>query len=119
MEPVPAKEPEYWDLLGSLLEANVDPRETVLELTVRHLGLDAAKAAEFRSCAALSIAQLRRAWEIRESELLGGVVPDAELQSSYENAKRKALEPLETFLLARPQDDAFLARIEEWIDVVR
>lgn len=116
--------PEYWNSLSLLLQRKADVdrasvQDRVLERTVRHLDLDEPRAGQFRQTAAVAVREIREAWEIREAAVAGSPGGLDSSQESYEEAKRRAVGLLETFLLERAPDPAFLARIEEWIDIVR
>jgi hypothetical protein len=126
-------EKDFWEDLGALLEVRrtVDPakyRAKVSTMTAEYLGLDVVRKAQFDSIAARATEELDQAWKIRNDavvalpqELAGSERAEKEqqIQERYEEAKGKALGPMDSFLGDSHRHEYFRKKLGEWIDAVR
>jgi len=126
-------EQDFWDDLGTLLEARskVEPakyRETVSALTGEYLGLDPSRRAVFDETSAQATEEIAQAWKIRNEAIVAlpesiGAEARAEkeqqIQESYEQAKAQASSRVESLLGNSPRHEHFRLKLGEWIDAVR
>ena len=102
-------------------------RELLLRTTEEDLGLSPEEARAFRSAVLSAVADVDRAWEVREEgwaavqssaasdpELLGRL--EGEIQFRYESEKDRALQRVAAHLGGNEQ---LRERLEEWFDAVR